>query len=97
MGLYATLSAIGGFLGYVMRTLDSTDGRIVWSRAFLETFASGFVGFLSTLICMEFDLSVGFTGAVAGVFGWLGASVSIQIIEKIVRKRLGLTDDTPEN
>lgn len=87
------LAMVSGFMGYMMRTLDE-GGKIIWLRSFLEAIASGVVGYLGILLCGALHLSFEWTGVVVGVFGWLGATATIRILEKIVRKRLGIENAT---
>lgn len=89
---YAILAMIGGILGYIMRSLDKKE-RVIWWRALLEGFGAAFVGLLVMLICQEMGLSQGYTGVIVGVCGWLGANVTIRLLESFVRKRLGLKLD----
>lgn len=81
--------ALSGWLGYLMRTLDE-GGKIVWLRSFLEAATSGLVGYLGILLCRAMGLSFEWTGVVVGTLGWLGATVSIRILEKVIRKKLGI-------
>ncbi len=87
------LAMIAGWLGYLIRTLDE-GGKIHWFRSFLEAVASGLVGYISILLCNALHLSFEWTGVVVGIFGWLGATATIRILEKLVRKRLGIENDT---
>jgi len=88
--LYAFLAAIGGLLGYLLRTLESGKNVSV-VRAIVETFAAGFVGVLTYFLCRALHLSDAWTGAMTGLFGWLGAIASIRILERIVYQKLGVT------
>lgn len=83
------LAFIAGLLGHLMRVIER-GGKITWPRAALEASASGFVGYLAILLCAAMDLSFEWTGVVVGLFGWLGASASVKILEKVVHKRLGI-------
>lgn len=89
---YAIFAAVGGILGYLMRTIDKGK-KISWSRAMLEGGSAAFVGFISMLLCQASNMSPQWTGVVVGVSGWLGASVSIRMLELAVRKRLGLEEE----
>ncbi len=86
---FCLLSAIGGSLGYLMRTIDSRK-KIKWQRVLLEGAAAGFVGLIIMLLCLAAGLSYQWTGVVVGVSGWLGASATIRLIELHVFKKLGL-------
>lgn len=103
---YGVLAAVGGFIGYLMRTIDSRL-KIQWQLALVQGAAAGFVGLLVLFICDATQLSNDWTGAVVGVTGWMGAKASIQMLETLVFKKLGIEpkpqepirgrqDDTPE-
>jgi hypothetical protein len=92
---FTAFAAFAGWMGYLMRTMDE-GGKIVWLRSFLEAFSSGIIGFIVVLLCRAMGLSYEWMGVMAGVLGWLGAKASIQLLEKIVRKRLGIDSDTKE-
>lgn len=94
---FVMLAAIGGMLGYVMRTLDNAGVPLKWSRTLLEGFASGFVGMLVMLLCHVLGFNDQWTGVVVGVMGWLGANVSIRILESKVLKQLGLSKNKKES
>jgi len=91
---YASFAAIGGFLGHVMRTMDAKE-KINWVRAALEGIAAGFVGLLVMLACNAMGVPAQWTGVIVGVCGWLGANATIRILEKMVRKKLGIMNTRP--
>lgn len=86
---YSGLSAFGGAVGYIMRTIENGK-KINYARVALEGGAAGFVGVLVTLLCTALHLSAEWTGVVVGVSGWVGANGSIRLLEKAINKRLGL-------
>lgn len=86
---FLALAASGGVLGYIMRTVDKNQ-RVIWWRATLEGMGAAFVGLLVMLICQEMKLSQGYTGVIVGVCGWLGANVTIRLLESLVRSKLGI-------
>lgn len=94
---YTLFAAFGGVMGHLMRTIDKKD-KINWGRAALEGAAAGFVGFIVLLMCTAMKLSEQWTGVIVGVSGWLGANVSIRMLEGMVRKKLGIEPkvDPPE-
>lgn len=92
--LYPLFAAIGGVLGYVLRALDAGLKVSFW-RAVLEAAAAGFVGVLVMLICQSMHMSAQWTGVAVGVCGWLGATASIRMLERIVRRKLGVSDEAP--
>lgn len=93
----ALFAAIAGALGYTMRTMDAHEKVNVW-RMLLEFCASGFVGFLVMLLCRSRGISLEITAVCVGVSGWLGASVSIKLLEKAVERILQInrSDDDDE-
>lgn len=93
---YCTFAAFAGLIGYVMRTMD--DGLpLEWQAALINFFGSAFVGTLAFLLCQAMALQAEWTGVIVGVFGWLGAKVSIQMLENAVRQKLGLGDKDSED
>lgn len=86
---YATFAAFGGFLGHALRTINKNQ-KIHWGRAALEGIAAGFVGIIVMMTCHAASVPEGWTGVIVGVCGWLGASATIQMLETLVRKRLGI-------
>lgn len=86
---YVLLAALGGLLGYVMREHDKGNPLKAW-RAVAEALSSGFVGFLVMLLCRAIGVDPLWSGFIIGVFGWLGANVTIRLLERIVYERLGI-------
>jgi hypothetical protein len=91
---YTIFATIGGIVGYLMRTIDGKK-KPTFLRALVEGASAGFVGFIILLLCQATAMSEAWTGVVVGVSGWLGANVTIQIVEKVVRRKLGV-DASPK-
>lgn len=89
---FILFAMIAGLLGHLKRSMDKP---IKWKVALIESLSSGFVGCLAILMCRAFGLSFEWTGVIVGMFGWLGATASIIIVEKVVNRRLGIADENP--
>lgn len=89
-------AGIAGALGYIMRALDHGQ-KLSKGRIALEFCASAFVGLLVIWICGAMHLSPEWTGVIVGVCGWLGASASIQVLQKLVWKKLQLGGNSGPN
>lgn len=83
-------------MGHLLRVMDKGE-KISWPRATLEAVSAAFVGFIIMLLCQATSMSQEWTGVIVGVSGWLGASVSIRMLELVVRKRLGLEGTEAES
>jgi len=92
---FSGLSGIGGALGYVYRQIQDDKRPNPW-RALVEGSAAAFVGVPVFLICDVTGLSVQWTGAIVSVFGWLGATATIHVLEKVVFKKLGVGKREPD-
>lgn len=93
---YSAFAAFGGFVGHTLRTIN--DNRVVsWSRAFIESMGAAFVGILVMMACQAGHVSEGWTGVIVGVCGWLGASATIQMLERIVFRKLGIDGESNDN
>lgn len=86
---YAALAAVAGFLGHIMRELDA-GRRLSPVRVVIETLGSGLVGFLVMLLCRAMGFDPLWSGFLVGIFGWVGASASIRIIERLAYGKLGI-------
>ncbi|AZF88148.1 putative superfamily III holin [Microcystis phage Me-ZS1] len=93
--LLLMLAIIAGLLGHLMRTVERKE-KVRWELAALEAASSGFVGYLAILLCKATGLSYEWTGVIVGLFGWLGATASVRLIERVVRKKLNI-DGTVED
>lgn len=90
--LFPLMASIGGALGHVLRTLDAGKHVSMW-RTLLESLAAGFVGCLVMLLCQALGATPQIAGVIVGVCGWLGATMSIRMLEKWVRRWLGISGD----
>ncbi len=86
---FSGLAALAGVLGHLMRNANSRR-QTTFKQTFLEALCSGFIGFLTVLLCRAMNIPYEWTGFIAGVLGWLGATVTIQLFERLVRRKLGL-------
>jgi hypothetical protein len=92
---YAAFAAFGGFMGHLVRTVE--NGRAIsWGRAFLESASAGFVGLIVLMMCQAMELSMQWTGVIVGMAGWLGASATIRLVERVAYKKLGIDEVPPE-
>ena len=86
-------AATAGIISYLYHAINDQRPVVFWV-ALIRGLSSAVVGYITLLICQESGLSYEITGAVIGVTGWLGADVSIVLIESMIRKRLGIDDVT---
>lgn len=89
---YALFASFGGVMGHLLRTIHK-DEAILWGRATVEGLSAAFVGVIVMLLCQTMGLSDAWTGVIVGVCGWLGATATISILERMVRKKLGVSED----
>lgn len=85
----ALFAAVAGVLGHVMRKMDAGEPVTFWPT-FIQGVSAGFVGLLVMWICQGAGLSQQWTAVTVGVSGWLGASATIQVIQRIAWGKLGL-------
>ena len=79
---FTFIAALAGLLGHIMRNANNRR-KTTWGRCMLEAASSGFIGFLTIMICKAMHISYEWTGFLVGVLGWLGAAASIQIFERV--------------
>lgn len=89
--LYTLLAMIAGALGYVTRTMQNGLKPGI-ARVLVEASSAGFVGVLTLWACEAMGLSQSWTGVTVGVLGWLGSSASIQLLEKLVYRHIGINN-----
>lgn len=92
---YTLFAAFGGVMGHLMRTIDKKE-KVSWGRASVEGAAAGFVGLIVLLICGAMALGEQWTGVIVGVSGWLGANATIRMLEGMVRKKLGIEQQSQD-
>ncbi len=95
-GLLILLAFLGGCMGYVMRALDAGQ-KVSFTRTIFEGVAAGFFGVIIGLICMENNMSMGWSSAIIGVLSWLGARTTLKALEPLVYSRMGMKPRPEEN
>lgn len=87
--LYGVLAFSGGVLGDLTRSHE--DGtRFSWSRSLLKGTSAAFVGVLTWMFCRAMALDGWWVGLIVGLLSWLGAEVSIGLLQRVVYQKLGL-------
>lgn len=86
---YALFAAIAGGLGYIFRSMDASVPVSI-GRALVEMCGAGVVGLFAMWICQAMSLSQQWTAVTVGVCGWLGATASIQVLQRIIWQKLGI-------
>ena len=87
--IYGVFAMFAGVIGHLLRSINA-EKRPSIVRTLIEGFSAGFVGILIALVCHAMHLGDEWTGVIVGVSGWLGATTTIQLLEKIINKKLGL-------
>lgn len=87
---YGAFAMFAGLCGHLLRSMDDNK-PLVWKRALVEGASAGFVGVLVLMTCDAMKLSPEWTGVIVGVSGWLGANATIQLLERVILKKLGLS------
>lgn len=89
VALGGLLAAFSGAIGYLHRQV-SGKRAISWLEGVVRALGSGVVGMLVAMLCVAMELSIPWTGFLVGTAGWLGADITMVLLEKIVHKRIGL-------
>lgn len=96
---YVLLAAVAGALGHIFGRMDAGKPVRLW-ETLVQTLGAGFVGLLVMWMCQAGNWSPPMTAVTVGVSGWLGASASIQMLQRFIWGRLGLNrnpgDETPK-
>lgn len=92
---YSALAGAGGMLGYTIRQTNGNK-KVRWPRIVMEGAASAFVGVVVFWACKEMGFSERWTGVTVAVSGWLGATVTMHGLEKLVFKKLGVPNNADD-
>lgn len=92
--LFVPFAMVGGTIGSIMRKLNNSEKVKFW-MVVLEAAASGFAGVLILLLCQAMGLSLQWTGVIVGVCGWLGGGATMQLLEKVVHRKIGIDKNDP--
>ena len=87
---YGLFAMFAGLCGHLLRSMDD-EKPLLWKRALVEGASAGFVGILVLLACDAMKMSPEWAGVIVGVSGWLGANATIQFLERVILKKLGLS------
>lgn len=82
-------AAICGIAGYLHKQVTAKQ-KITLLEAFVRGFGSAVTGSLVMMACYAMQFDMLWTGVIVGTSGWLGADVSVVLVEKLIRRRLGL-------
>lgn len=93
--LFVLLAFLGGVLGDVTRRLDRGE-KIILTVVFVKGAGSAFTGVLMLFLCKYFNLSVEATGLSVGLFGWLGAEVTVGFLQRVVYSKFGVNGDSDD-
>lgn len=86
------LAGIGGMLAHIVQAVE--NGKPVnWREGLVQFCASGFVGYLVYGLCMAIGVGGLWLGPIVGMFGWLGAVATIQVLRRFVFDKLGIPHD----
>lgn len=92
IAIFVAFAAIGGGLGYLMRTVGKKEQATV-GRAVLEGLSAGFLGVVALLMCRASGLDWVWSGVIVGVFSWLGAEATVFAVIRFVKQKLGIDLD----
>lgn len=84
------LAFIAGALGHIMRAMESGAQVRVWPTL-VQACGAGVVGFLVMMACRASGIGQEMTSVAVGVSGWLGATATIQALQRWLWPKLGFT------
>lgn len=94
---FTLLAVIAGCLGHLMRTFEKEGETFSWLVVLVKTLSAGLTGFMMFLLCVAFNFSDIWTGIIVGVFGWLGADATIQVLKGFVYSMLKVDKEKPDD
>lgn len=83
------LASIGGALGFIRKEL-AMGRKITFFRTFFAVCLAAFLAYLMKVACRKLGVDDDWTKIIIGVVCFLGPDFTIQILERIVLKRLGI-------
>lgn len=86
------LAVWGGIVNYITKIKDGTISRFSVTELVGELVTSGFIGFLTFLMCQHTGMSDLVTGVLVGISGHMGAraiTLAEKAVESWVRRRFG--------
>jgi len=86
---YALFASVAGALGYLLRSMDA-GVPVTYGRALVEALSAGLVGLIAMWLCQSAELSPQLTAVTVAISGWLGATASIQVFQRVVWRKFGL-------
>lgn len=86
------LAGLGGLLAYAVKTQEKAE-PFLWRKALVQFASSAFVGYLIYGVCLHLGVDGLLLGPICGVFGWLGATATFQVIKRFAFDKLGISED----
>ena len=83
------LAAFTGAIGYFHRQITGRH-KISLLEGFIRALGSGVVGMVVVMLCVATELSLPWTGVLVANAGWLGADLTMSMVEKIIHRKIGL-------
>ncbi len=93
---YAALACFGGSMGYILRSIQKKEA-VNKMRILVEGASAAVVGLIVMQICQASHVEQEWTAVAVSVSGWLGASATIQVLERLLYKRLGIDKPKPDD
>jgi len=87
--LYAAFGLLSGVLGVLSRSVELEEALPV-KVLFIKALSAAFASFLVYLLCVYYDFHWALTALSVGWAGWLGAEVTMQMVTRFLRDKLGL-------
>ena len=92
ISIFLVFAAIGGGLGYLMRTAGRNE-QATLARTVLESLSAGFLGVITLLVCRASGIDWVWSGVVVGIFSWLGAEATVMAVIRFIKRKLGIDLD----
>lgn len=90
---YVLLASVAGGLGHIVRRMDK-DKPVRWRYVLVQAASAGLAGLFTYWICDALGVGHQWTGISVGICGWMGASASIEVLQKLVWDKLGIDKES---